>query len=103
MPTEAVSYTTELLIYIQYCRTWPVLTNVLSLHRFTPQQRAGIGRYAYFHGVTAAARFYSVKLKIALNETTVRSIRDSYRCQVNTRIKLGESAVLSSLPERKRG
>ena len=73
------------------------------LYRFIPQQHAGIGRYAYFHGVAAAARFYSVKLKIALSEVTVRLIRDSYRCQVNTRIKLGESAVLSSLPERKRG
>ena len=72
-------------------------------YRFTPQQRADIGKYAYFHGVAAAACFYSVKLKIALSEATVRSIRDSYRCQVNTRIKLGKSAVLSSLPERKRG
>ena len=73
------------------------------LYRFTPQQRAGIGKYAYFHGVAAATRFYSVKLKIALSEATVRSIRDSYHSQVNIRIKLGESAVLSSLPERKRG
>ena len=47
--------------------------------------------------------FYSVKLKIALSEATVQSIRDFYHCQVNTRIKLGESAVLSSLPERKHG
>ena len=50
-----------------------------------------------------ATRFFSIKLKIALSETTVWSIRDSYRSQVNIRVKLGESSVLSSLPERKRG
>ena len=89
-------------ITIWYCRTQHSI-NALSLYRFTPQQRAGIGRYAYFHGVSAATHFYSVKLKIALSETTVQSIRDSYHCEINTRIKLGETAALSSLPERRRG
>ena len=89
-------------ITIWYCRTQHPI-NALSLYRFTPQQRAGIGRYAYFHGVSAATCFYSVKLKIALSEMTVRSIRDSYCCEIHTMIKLGETAALSSLPERRRG
>ena len=57
----------------------------------------------YFHGVTAATHFFSIKLKIALNETAVQSIRDSYRSHVSIRVKLGESSVLSNLPERKHG
>ena len=38
-----------------------------------------------------------------MSETIVWSIRDSYCCQINTRINLGETAVLSSLPKRRRG
>ena len=97
-----------MLRYSQFITIWYCVRrtehpiNAFSLYRFTPQQRAGIGRYAYFHGVSAATCFYSVKLKIALSETTVRSIRDSYRCEINIRIKLGETAALSSLPERRR-
>ena len=46
---------------------------------------------------------YSVKLKISLSEVAVRLIRDSYRSQVNIRIKLGKSTTLGCLPERKHG
>ena len=73
------------------------------MYRFTPQECASIGRYAYYHGVAAATCVYSAKLKIALSKPTVQSIRDVYRAEVNIRIKLGESGVITSLPERKRG
>ena len=73
------------------------------MYRFTPQERASIERYAYYHEVAAATRVYSAKLKIALSEPTVQSIRDAYRAQVNIRIKLGESGAITSLPERKCG
>ena len=38
--------------------------------RYTPEERADIGRYAQLNGVAAAARHYSRKLGIRLSEST---------------------------------
>ena len=41
-------------------------------------------------------------LEDSLSETTVRSIRDAYRLEVNMRRRLGEGDEVNSLPERER-
>lgn len=40
--------------------------------RFTPEERADIGRYAQLNGVATTARYYSRKLGIRLSESTVQ-------------------------------
>ena len=45
---------------------------------YHPADRLKIAKYACDHGVAAAARFFSKKLKDTISESTVRSIRDSY-------------------------
>ena len=68
--------------------------------RFTPKQRATLGKYASLHGVLPAARQYSSRWRIHLSEATVRSIRDAYLCEVNMRTRMGEDDQANSLPER---
>ena len=46
---------------------------------YHPADRLKIAKYACDHGVAAAARFFSKKLKDTISESTVRSIRDSYK------------------------
>ena len=46
---------------------------------YHPADRLKIAEYACDHGVAAAARFFSIKLKDKISESTVRSIRDSYK------------------------
>ena len=47
--------------------------------KYSPTVRAEIGKYAYHHGVAAAARFFSRRLDKKVSETTVRSIKSAYR------------------------
>ena len=74
-------------------------------YRYTPKQRADIGRYACLHGVTATARYYSRKLNEQLAETTVRSIRDAYKEEIKLKRKDQgeESTEICTLPLKKRG
>ena len=47
-------------------------------HRYSPRECADIGRYASQHGMAAAVRFFSRKLKSTVRETTVRTIKTAY-------------------------
>ena len=72
-------------------------------YRYTSEERAKIGRYALLNGVAAAARHFSRKLSIRLSESTVRSIKDAYKVEVNRKRKQHDDNDVSSLPVKKRG
>ena len=46
--------------------------------RYTPKERAEIGKYVCHHGATEAARVFSRKLGVRLSESTARSIKKDY-------------------------
>ena len=71
--------------------------------RYSSSQHAKIGRYACIHGVTAAARVYSQKLQKHISETTVRSIRDSFREESTKRRHLDVDEDIETMPKKKRG
>ena len=78
--------------------------SVFELYRYTPEQRASIGRYALVNGVRAAAKQFSKKLGVRLSESTVRSIKDSYKMEANERKRQGaDVGDIDSLPLKKRG
>ncbi len=68
--------------------------------RYTPKERADIGKYAQLNRVPAAARHYSRKLGIHLSESTVQSMKDAYKVEV--RKQFDEDNVIF-LPVKKRG
>lgn len=72
-------------------------------YRFTPEQHAGIGKYASLHRVIPAAQQFCLHWKIHLIEGTVRSIRDSYHHEIDMRRRVGDGDVVNSLPEREWG
>ena len=43
--------------------------------KYTPKERADIGRYAKLHGVSLASRVFSRRLGVSINECTVRSFK----------------------------
>ena len=70
---------------------------------YLPTLRLEIGKYPSLHGVTAASRYFTRKLKRAVSETTTRSIRDAYRKELkHRRLEYNEDA-LESLNPKKRG
>ena len=52
---------------------------------YSPRLHFKIGEYACQHGVPSAARYFSRKLNCRVSETTVRSIKDSYKIEVRKR------------------
>lgn len=48
------------------------------LYSYTEKDRAAIGRYAVQHGVTAASQYFTRKLKMPVNKSTVHYIKQSY-------------------------
>lgn len=72
--------------------------------QYSPKLCLGIGKYACQHGVSAAARYFSRKLGSKVSETTVRSIRDTYKDEVKRTERNGsEEERLCELRQRKRG
>ena len=47
------------------------MTRCCTFYRYSPKERAQIGRYALEHGVPAATKKFSRKLDVELSETTV--------------------------------
>lgn len=80
-----------------------MLTLTSKCYRYSPVVRADIGKYSSQHGVRKAARFFSRKLDRKISETTVRSIRDSYRTELKCKRDDGDSGDVDALPLRKRG
>lgn len=73
-------------------------------HKYTPEQRADIGKYAVQHGVVSAKRKYSMKLDVDLNESTVRGFKMAYLDEVNRKRKADEDDIsVTKLPTKKRG
>ena len=73
---------------------------------YSPTLRLEIGKYSCQHGVAAASRYFTRKLKRSVSETTVRSIRDAYRKELKRkRMELDddEDVALESLNPKKRG
>lgn len=73
---------------------------------YSPTLRLEIGKYSSQHGVAAASRYFTRKLKKSVSVTTIRSIRDAYRKELKLRRKrtpdLGD-VELESLDPKKRG
>ena len=51
-------------------------------HCYTPKDCAPIGRYTYQHGMAAAARLFSRKLKKSIQATTLQSIKNAYVARI---------------------
>lgn len=67
--------------------------------RYSPSQRADIGRYAAIHGTAAASRFFTRKLQMNVSETTVSSIKKAYKGEK----RMTEDDDVWLLPPKKRG
>ena len=75
----------------------------LHAFRYSPKERAEIGRYAKLHGVAAAARYFSRQRGHTINESTIRSIANSYKVELS-RKRAGEGeGDVELLPVKKRG
>ena len=72
-------------------------------YRYSPQKRAKIGAYASTHGAAAAAKHFSKELDHVVKESTVKSIRNSYKEASNKQRKATGNSKVISLPEKKRG
>ena len=79
------------------------MINYYKIYRYSPKERAKIGKYAMIHGVSAATKLFSRKLNIKLSETTVHSIHDGYLEELKQRRWAGDSEPLTSFPEKQYG
>ena len=70
---------------------------------YHPADRLKIAKYACDHGVAAAARFFSKKLKDTISESTVRSIRDSYKRELKAGKRSRDDDSDEELSTKKRG
>ena len=73
--------------------------------KFTPEQKAMIGKRAAEHGVVAAVRYY-IKQFPNLKENTVRDWRNAYRLELKKRVRKrseGAAIDITELPQKKRG
>ena len=73
--------------------------------KYSASERADIGNYAIQHGVAAASRVFSSKLKLVISETTVRSIKDAYLKEIKRKRSSDpdNQQEIRSLPVKKRG
>lgn len=71
--------------------------------RYSPSDRAAIGKYASQHGVAAASRFFSKKFDTTLSKTTVSSIKTAYIQGVREKRRADNDGEVTSLPCKKRG
>lgn len=74
-----------------------------TFYRYSPKERAQIGKYAMEHGVSAAAMTLSRKLNIQLSKTTVCSIHDGYLGELRKRRRAGDHELLHKFSERQHG
>ena len=68
-------------------------------NRYTPQQRAEIAEYARVHGNTKAAKHFSEKLNMCIDESSVRNMKK----QLVKRLKFDGADTVESLPTEQRG
>ena len=70
----------------------PEVASCGKYNRYTPEERAAIGRYAAENGPTQAARHFSEKLKMKISEPTARKFKEEYLK------KLQEITVIAKQP-----
>ena len=66
---------------------------------YTPVQRAEIGNYAAENGATSAAKHFSSKWSVNINESTARRLKTEYleKLKEALKSKSGESVTVDSL------
>ena len=69
--------------------------------KFSPEQKAEVGRRAAEHGVASTIRYYDGQF--SLKESTIRCWRDSYIKELKKRKLEKKSLNVTELPEQKRG
>ena len=72
--------------------------------KYTPEQKAMIGKRAAEHGVVAAIRYY-IKDFPNLKENTVRDWRNAYKLELKKRVRDGSEGGINipEIPQKKRG
>jgi len=84
--------------------TWvDLLLHWIIIYRYSPKERAKIGKYAMIHSISAAMKLFTRKLSVKLSETTVRSICDGYLEELKQRRWAGDNELLTSFPEKQHG
>lgn len=70
--------------------------------KFSPAVKIELAKYAAQHGVVATLKCYTPKYP-ELKESTVRTWRDSYTAELNTRVKRKDNKIeVDELPVKKR-
>ena len=72
---------------------------------YNPSERFQIGKYASQHGATAAARYFSSKLKQPVSRSTAKCIRKMYEVELRKRRRCDDGSLeeITDLPANKRG
>ncbi|XP_062608100.1 uncharacterized protein LOC134269943 [Saccostrea cucullata] len=68
-----------------------------SYQHYTPEQKAKMGRYAIDNGPAKAAKYFSEKLGVKINESSIRTIRQQYLL----RQKLSTEPVKEVVPKKR--
>ena len=69
--------------------------------RYTPSERAEMGRYTSLHGVAAAARFLTGKFDHQVSETTLHSMKKAYLQEVTRKRANEDNENIDLLPHQK--
>ena len=72
-------------------------------HRYSPQVRAEIGKYASQHGIASMAKFYTRKLGHSVSESTAYSLKKAYLQSVREKRAVDDEGDVRLLPMKKRG
>lgn len=72
-------------------------------HRYTPDLRAKMAKYARQHGARAASNYYSRKLGKKISESTIHSIKLAYLKRVKENVGDSSDDDIAELPPKKRG
>ena len=59
-----------------------MIKGFLLLFRYSPKDRADMGRYASVNGLAAAAAHFSPKFRTKVSKSTLQSIRKDYQASV---------------------
>ena len=77
---------------------------MIFLPRYTPEERAEIGRYARYHGAAAASAFFSRQYGVKVSLSSVTSMKKAYLESVKQkRQDDSDDDEVASLPLKKRG
>ena len=69
---------------------------------YTPEEKVAIARYALENGVMVAKRKFATKLKLNINERTVRRFKNAYIDERRRKRELNDDDEIEKLPHKKR-